>query len=85
LFLSEGYDITNNIKGLKHVALIDGYNITNEDVFEVKINWGWGNRGGVNDRPYPTTGSIFVTHVEGTDIRNLRWDKFNLYYDVVPW
>lgn len=68
-----------------HMVLIDGYNETPEGVFQVKINWGWGNLGRENNPYYNTDGSIAVTYTYPDHPQKvLTAYNFRLFANTVP-
>jgi hypothetical protein len=85
LILADGRDNITNKHAENHAVLIDGY-VNNGEGFWVKINWGLGNRGLLNDNLYPTDGQINVTYHDDKynyDV-NRTWGRFVLYFNVVP-
>ena len=63
-------------KSIGHAAIIDGYEIEDNNKFKVFINWGWGNINSTNDKPYDTDGPI--------SIGKYNFNRFTIYKNTKP-
>jgi len=62
----------------EHLALIDAYRFNSKREFEIKINMGWGNAKGTNDKWYSGTGPIKVSE------KGPVYDNFVIFINTTP-
>ena len=85
--INKGHPVLMSMYGKKtsdnsdagHTVLIDAYKVDQNGVLFVKINFGWGNLSGENDKWNPGTGSF----TDGADF--VEWNSFYIYSDTTPY